>query len=117
MSMAAKGTSTAEHGEQHVHREHEVTGKPHLVLVDLSRRQSPRQVKRLRKGRGTLVTRIDEIVEELVQSGTVKAEAQPVVIVVREKVSLPWPFANMDYDYDDDDDEEDEEDEDEDNDD
>jgi hypothetical protein len=80
-------------------------------LVDLSRRQTPRQVKRLRKGRGTLVTRIDEIVEELVRSGTVKAEAQPVVIVVREKVSLPWPFANMDYD---DEEEEDEEDEDED---
>jgi hypothetical protein len=109
--MAAKGTSTAEHGEQPVHREHEVTGKPQLVLVDLSRRQTPRQVKRLRKGRGTLVTRIDEIVEELVRSGTVKAEAQPVVIVVREKVSLPWPFANMDYD---DEEEEDEEDEDED---
>src|SRR5437764_787993 len=79
-------------------REYEAAGKPQLVLVDLARRQTPRQLKRLRRGRGALVTRIDEIVEELVQAGTVKANAQPVVIVVREKVALPWPFANMDYD-------------------
>jgi hypothetical protein len=102
--MAAKATTTAEHGEQHALREHEATAKPQLVLVDLSRRQTPKQIKRLRKGRGTLITRIDEIVEELVQSGTVKADAQPVVIVVREKVSLPWPFANMDYDEEDEED-------------
>jgi hypothetical protein len=100
MSMAAKGTTTAEHGEEHAHREHEAAGKPQLVLVDLSKRQTPRQIKRLRKGRGTLVTRIDEIVEELVQAGTVKAGAQPVVVIVREKVlvPMPWPFANLDYD-------------------
>jgi hypothetical protein len=107
MSMAAKGTTAAEQSEHHAQREHEATGKPQLVLVDLSRRQTPKQVRRLRKGRGALVTRIDEIVEELVRSGTVKAEAQPVVIVVREKVAMPWPFANFDYDDDDEDDEDD----------
>ena len=105
--MAAKGTTAAEHGSESAHKEHEAAGKPQLVLVDLARRQTPRQLKRLRKGRGTLVTRIDEIVEELVQAGTVKANAQPVVIVVREKVALPWPFANMDLDEDEDDEDED----------
>jgi hypothetical protein len=109
MNMAAKA-STAEHGEHHADPKHETTAKPQLVVVDLSRRQSTRQVRRLRKGRGSLVTRIDEIVEELVESGTVKADAQPVVIVVREKVSMPWPFTNMELDYDDDDDDEDDED-------
>jgi hypothetical protein len=72
------------------------------------------QEKRLRKGRGTLVTRIDEIVEELVEAGTVKANAQPVVIVVREKLALPWPFANVDLDEDEDDEDDEDEDEDED---
>jgi hypothetical protein len=58
-----------------------------------------------------LVKRIDEIVEELIQAGTVKAGAQPVVIVVREKPSMTWPFAR---DEDEDEDDEDDEDEDED---
>jgi hypothetical protein len=110
--MAAKATTTAEHGEHHAH--HEATDKQQLVLVDLSRRQTPKQVKRLRQGRGTLVTRIDEIVDELIKSGTLKADVQPVVIVVREKLSMPWPFTNMEPD---DEDEEEDEDEDEDEDD
>jgi Family of unknown function (DUF6200) len=107
MDMESKGTAAVEHGEQHARREHEAASKSQLVMVDLARRQSPRQVKRLRKGRGPLMKHIDEIVEELVQSGTVQAGAQPVVILMREKVSMPWPFADYEYDDDDDDDDED----------
>jgi len=112
MNMASKGTATAEQGEQHAQREHEAAGKSPLVMVDLSRRQSPRQIKRLRKGRGLLVKRIDEIIEELVESGTVKAGAQPVVILMREKVSMPWPFTDVDYDEEEDDEEDEDDDED-----
>ncbi len=108
--MAAKAAATAEHGESHGH--HEATEKPSLVVVDLSRRQSSKQIRRLRKGRGSLVVRIDEILEELVHSGTVKGDAQPVVIVVREKVTLPWPFTNVELDADEDDDDDDDEDDD-----
>jgi DNA-binding TFAR19-related protein (PDSD5 family) len=107
--MAAKA-STAEHDEHHADRQHETKAKPELVLVDLSRRQSTKRIRRLRKGRGALVTRIDEIVAELVESGTVKAGVQPVVIIVREKVSMPWPFTNMEPDYDEDEDEDEDED-------
>jgi Family of unknown function (DUF6200) len=103
-TAAEQGTTAAEHGEHHAHQEHEAPGKSQLVMVDLSRRQSAKQVKQLRKGHGSLVRRIDEIVEELVQSGTLKADAQPVVIVVREKLALPWPFSQMELDEDDDDD-------------
>jgi hypothetical protein len=81
-------------------------------LVDLSRRQTAKQISRLRKGRGSLVPRIDKIVEELVESGTVKADAQPVVIIVRAAMALPWPFVNLDYENDEDDDDDDDEDED-----
>jgi hypothetical protein len=111
--MATKGATTAEPGEHHSQREHEAGKKTQLVLVDLSRRQTPKQISRLRKGRGNLIPRIDKIVEELVDSGTVKAEAQPVVIIVRETVTLPWPFVNLDYDNDDEDEDDDEDDEDE----
>jgi hypothetical protein len=110
--MATKGATAAEHGEHHAQREHEAAKKTQLVLVDLSRRQTPRQISRLRKGRGSLVPRIDKIVEELVESGTVKADAQPVVIIVRETMALPWPFVNLDYENDEDDDDDDDEDED-----
>jgi hypothetical protein len=106
MSMAQAPTA-AEQREQREQREHD-KARPQLVLVDLGRRQSPKQIRRLRKGRGKLVSRIDEIVEELTESGTVKANAQPVVIIVRERPPVPWPFNPADYDddgdYDDDDD-------------
>jgi hypothetical protein len=66
--------------------------KSQLLVVDLEKRQSAKQVKRLRKGKGKLMARIEGIVEELVQSGAVKSDVQPVVIVVREEAELPWPF-------------------------
>jgi uncharacterized protein DUF6200 len=102
MNMVARGT-TAEQHEHQAQREPDATGKPQLVVVDLGRRQSPKQVKRLRKGRGKLMRHIDEIVEELIQAGTLKANAQPVVIVVREKAPMPWPFPATDDDEEDDD--------------
>lgn len=99
-------------------REQHETGKQsksQLVVVELARRRSPEQVRRLRKGRGRLVTDIDDAVAELVKAGTIKAETQPVVIVVRE-ATLPLQWA-LDYDEDEDDDDEDEDDDDEDEDD
>jgi Family of unknown function (DUF6200) len=78
-------------------------GKSQLVVVELARRRSPDQVRRLRRGHGKLVTDIEDAVDELVKSGTIKAEAQPVVIVVRE-AALPVLWA---FDYDDDEDEDD----------
>jgi hypothetical protein len=98
MSMAQAPTA-AEAREQR-----EQAAKPQLVVVDLGQRQSPKQVRRLRKGRGKLIQHIDDIVEELTASGTVKANAQPVVIIVRERPPLPWPLASMPDAYDDDDD-------------
>jgi Family of unknown function (DUF6200) len=97
MSMAQ--APTAEAREQR-----DQAAKPRLVVVDLGRRQSPKQVRRLRKGRGKLIQRIDDIVDELTASGTVKANAQPVVIIVRERPPLPWPMDTMAYRDDDDDD-------------
>jgi len=88
-----------------------------LVVVELAKRRSPEQVRRLRKGRGKLVSDIDEVVNELVEAGTIKADTPPVVIVVRESsASLLWSALDDDDDEDDedDDDEDDDEDEDED---
>lgn len=92
-------------------RETETHGKSPLVVVELARRRTPDQVRRLRKGHGKLVTDIEDTVEELVKSGTIKAEAQPVVIVVRE-AALPLMWALDEDEEDDDDDDEDEDDDD-----
>jgi len=97
--MATPGTSTAEH-----HREHrpvEKSDKPQIVVVDLGRRQTAKQVRRLRRGRGKLMAHVEGIVNDLVTAGTVKATAQPIVIVVREDMPLLFDI--------DDEDEEDEE--------
>jgi hypothetical protein len=106
--MPAERTTTTEQREQRAPPEQAETGRPPLVMVDLSKRQTSERIKRLRRGRGSLVKRIDEIVEELIQAGTVKAGAQPVVIVVREKPSMTWPFARDDAEDEDDEDEDDE---------
>jgi hypothetical protein len=81
--MAAQEPSGAEQ------RGSDRASKSQLLVVDLGKRQSPKQVKRLRKGRGKLVGRIDQIVADLVEAGTVKAGAQPIVIVVRERMDFP----------------------------
>jgi len=86
-----------------------------LVVVELAKRRSPEQVRRLRKGRGKLVSDIDEVVNELVEAGTIKADTPPVVIVVRESsASLLWSALDDDEDDDEDDEDDDDEDDDED---
>jgi len=55
-----------------------------MIVVDLGEPQPSLQVKRLRKGEGKLMTHVERIVNDLIEAGTVKGTAQPVVIVVRE---------------------------------
>ena len=59
-----------------------------MVVVDLGEPQSSLQVTRLRKGQGKLMTHVEQIVNDLIEAGTVKSTAQPVVIVVRESSSF-----------------------------
>jgi hypothetical protein len=90
--MATTATSTPEPRESR-----EQASKSHMVVVDLGETQSSVAVKRLRKGRGKLFSHVEQIVKDLIEDGTVKASAQPVVIVVRESLSPPW-FDNDDDD-------------------
>ncbi|HEY7247588.1 MAG TPA: hypothetical protein VH678_27255 [Xanthobacteraceae bacterium] len=84
-----------------------------VVVVELSKVRSHEQVRRLRRGRGKLATDIDEVVNELVRSSTIKPDTPPVVIVVRESTaSLLWSEFEPDEDEDEDDDDYDDEDED-----
>jgi hypothetical protein len=90
MATTAAGAGTTEHREPR-----DKAGKPEIVIVDLDKVQTQRDVRLLRKGRGKLTSRVERIVNDLVAAGTVKPTAQPVVIVVRESMS-PLSFLTQD---------------------
>ncbi len=63
------------------------TTHPHSdgpVIIDLGKKKRS-QVRKLRKGRGKLVARVNELVADLHNNGTVASKGQPVIVVVREK--------------------------------
>jgi hypothetical protein len=71
-------------------REQARAGTSQIVVVDLEEAQSSELIKRLRKGKGKLMNRVERIVNDLVANGTVKSNAQPVVIVVQESWTPAW---------------------------
>ena len=63
------------------------------VIVDLGKRKRS-AIKKLIKGEGDLVGEVNDCIEELKGSGAVSSNAQPVVVIIREKRkprSLLWP--------------------------
>ena len=57
---------------------------PDPILIDLGK-QSRKKTRRLRKGRGGLMRDVGECIDELRQEGKINGEAQPVIVVVRQK--------------------------------
>lgn len=56
-----------------------------MVVVDLGKKQSRKNVRRLRKGRGKLASKVEDLLADLREAGTLDAQSQAVVVVVREK--------------------------------
>jgi hypothetical protein len=81
----------------------ETNGAPPVVdegvvcVVDLGE-QSRKRVKRLRRGKGRLMSKIERVVDDLQEEGVLKAGAQTVVVVVREEASLGGFFSSDDDD-------------------
>ncbi len=63
-----------------------------FIVIDIGKRQSSKQIRRLRKGTGKLTEKIKELVDDLREQRTISAEAQPVVIVVRQKAKRTKSF-------------------------
>jgi len=76
----------------------EKSGTSSMVIVELDEPQSSVAVKRLRKGKGSLYKSVEQIVKDLTDDGTIKASAQPLVIIVQEIPSPPWAFDEDDDD-------------------
>jgi hypothetical protein len=89
--MATTGAGAAE-------RQSEKTGISQIVVVDIDEAQPSQRVKLLRKGRGKLMARVERIVADLAEAGTIKSGAQPIVIVVRESPSPFWFLGSHDDD-------------------
>jgi|SoiMethySBSTD1v2_1073268.scaffolds.fasta_scaffold93696_2 hypothetical protein len=66
---------------------------PDPLIIDLGK-QRRKDVKRLREGSGPLVEEVASCLRELRESGQITRDAQPVVIVVRErkKKKTLWPL-------------------------
>ena len=74
-----------------------------VCVLDLGE-HSRQRVRRLRRGEGRLMEKVEEAVAALVEDGALGADAQTVVVVVRQEPSLSDMFDRDDDDDDDDDD-------------
>ncbi len=54
-----------------------------LIVLDIGKRDAD-AIKKLRKGKGKLLRKVNESVEQLRDAGKIKPDAQVVLIVVRE---------------------------------
>jgi hypothetical protein len=92
--MVTASSAPAAPASSSEHRESEKSAKSHII-VDLGEAQPSTQIRRLRKGKGKLFHHVETIIDDLIEAGTVKSNAQPVVIIVRELPSF-WPFEDHD---------------------
>lgn len=75
-----------------------------VCVIDLGE-HSRRRVRRLRRGEGRLMERVEDAVAALQENGVLSENAQTVVVVVRQEKSMfDGDDDDDDDDYDDDDD-------------
>lgn len=95
--------SASEGGTTTVARQPEPAPKGIVCVVDLGE-HSRRRIRRLRRGEGRLMERVEDAVAALQENGVLDGEAQTIVVVVRQEPSLTGLFSDDDDDEDDDDD-------------
>jgi Family of unknown function (DUF6200) len=69
---------------------------PSPIIIDLGKK-SRKKIRRAREGTGELMDEINVTLDELRADGTIKADAQPVLIIVRQKPrkkSFSWPLSD-----------------------
>jgi hypothetical protein len=55
-----------------------------MIVIDMGKKRR-KQIKRLRKGRGRLMNRVNDTISALTEDETIDANSQVVVVVVKEK--------------------------------
>ena len=56
-----------------------------VVVVDIGKKYRRKHIRRLRKGRGKLMDKVEQLVSDLREHDSFGDNVKPVVIVVREK--------------------------------
>ncbi|WP_027133354.1 DUF6200 domain-containing protein [Geminicoccus roseus] len=74
-----------------------------MVVIDMGE-HSRRRVRKLRRGEGRLMEKVEDTLADLEEQGVIEAATQRVIIVVRQEPSLGGLFGDDDDDDDDDDD-------------
>ena len=59
-----------------------------VVIVDLGK-QKRKDIKALKEGEGDLMNEVRDTLAELRSNGTISSNAEPVVLIVREKLRKP----------------------------
>lgn len=54
------------------------------IIVDIGKRRR-KQIRGLRRGKGKLMTRMNDLLGEMKKNGTFSGSAQPVIVVVQQK--------------------------------
>ena len=75
--------------------EEETTGA--LAVISLGE-HSRKRIRRLRKGKGKLMDKVEDTVAELKSQGILDKDAQTVVVIVKEEPSLAGLFDDDDDD-------------------
>lgn len=73
-----------------------------MVIIDLGE-HSRKRVKRLRRGYGRLMEKVEDTVADLEEQGVIEPSAQKVIVVVRQEFSFSSILDDDDDDDDDDD--------------
>ena len=68
-----------------------------FCVLDLGE-QKKKRIKKLRKGEGRLMEKVEDAISDLQGEGILDAKVQTVVVVVREEFSLTGMFDNDDDD-------------------
>ena len=80
MSTVIQTSETQDTGAQ-------VESNADMIMLDIGKR-SRKAIKKLRKGKGKLLRRVNNVVGQLRNSGELKEDAQIVLVVVRERDNL-----------------------------
>jgi hypothetical protein len=54
------------------------------IVLDMGKK-SRKLIRRLRKGRGKLMDRVNGVIQDLKTDGSINASAQPIIIVIRQR--------------------------------
>lgn len=56
-----------------------------LIVVDIAKKQKRKSIRSLRRGKGRLMGKINDLLDEMREQGAVSEQSQPIVVVVRQK--------------------------------